>query len=487
MTISRRRLHGLPGRLRIEVYGLRDNPALANALTQRLRPEPGVQFVMANPLTGKALIRYDVRLSETRLIGLVEGFEREHAGVATPQPDRLGALTVAEPLLAAALFTTAASGMAIFPPVSEGWRQTLAVGSAGCAVAAGYPQTPTFGLNLDDAFDLARTVAYGTTDDLAGLAATAISSYGNLMEQLTLRRAAADIVRLVNQDIPGPAGGRFEQLMAQDPNPQRNRLPAAVSTYDRFASVPALALGLVAGFLARSPVLALAVLAAANPRPVRAASATASAAALQAAAHQRLLVRRLGAVPSLAATTVVLVDEEVWNAMRNKAEAMRHQIEREGVRVARLWDADGNAEVLKWQRQGRVVTVLAASEAALDAMRAAEVSVAVVGEGWTPPPYAPDVIVPITHIDWFPELLRLSRENARINQQNRALTGLLATAGAALAAVGLLPLPAASTLYNVAVLLATLNARRLPWLQRVGASTAQTPNGAAIAALKPHH
>ncbi len=464
MLISRRRLHAIPGRLRIEVFGLRDNPAVATELKRGLGAESGVQSVTANPLTGKALIRYDVcSLTETRLIGLVEGFERERGSSRRAPPDRLGILTVVEPLLAATLFTTASSGLAVFPPLQEAWRGPLAVGSAGCAVAAGYPQTPTFGLNLDEAFDLARTVAYGTTDDLAGLAATAVSSYGDLAEKLTLHRAAVDIRRLVKRNIPGPAGARFAALVAQDPNPQRNRLPAAVSTYERFASVAALALSLVAGVLARSPGIALAVLTAGNPRPVRAGSITASAAAMQAAGRRRMLIRRTGAIPSLAATTVVLVDDGIWDAVPGEADAMRRQLQGRGVRVTRLRDAGGEAGVLKWQRHGRVVTVLAASGAALHAMRTAEVSVAVLGQGWTPPPHAPDIVMPVNHIAQFPELLRLCRENTRVNQQNRNLTAVLTAAGAALAAAGLLPITGAATLYNIVVLLTTLNARRLPW------------------------
>ncbi|MDF2570174.1 MAG: kdpB 2, partial [Sporomusa sp.] len=57
----------IPGRLRISVKGLRQNPKYAQHLMQQLLGERGIQSVTANPLTGRALIHFD-----TNSIGLSE-------------------------------------------------------------------------------------------------------------------------------------------------------------------------------------------------------------------------------------------------------------------------------------------------------------------------------------------------------------------------------------------------------------------------------
>jgi hypothetical protein len=49
----------MPGRVRLQVAGLRGNPARAAALRERLRTLAGVHQVEASALTGKALVRYD--------------------------------------------------------------------------------------------------------------------------------------------------------------------------------------------------------------------------------------------------------------------------------------------------------------------------------------------------------------------------------------------------------------------------------------------
>jgi hypothetical protein len=51
----------MPGRVRLQIAGLRGNAALAAALDARLRAVPGVSRVEVNPLTGKALVQYDPR------------------------------------------------------------------------------------------------------------------------------------------------------------------------------------------------------------------------------------------------------------------------------------------------------------------------------------------------------------------------------------------------------------------------------------------
>jgi hypothetical protein len=52
-------VHALPGRVRLKVAGLRDNPSLARVIQERLGAVPGIQEVTAAPLTGSVLVLFD--------------------------------------------------------------------------------------------------------------------------------------------------------------------------------------------------------------------------------------------------------------------------------------------------------------------------------------------------------------------------------------------------------------------------------------------
>ena len=51
-------VHALPGRVRLKVRELKDNPALAGAVQERLAGIRGVQLVDANSVTGSVLVVY---------------------------------------------------------------------------------------------------------------------------------------------------------------------------------------------------------------------------------------------------------------------------------------------------------------------------------------------------------------------------------------------------------------------------------------------
>jgi len=51
-------VHALPGRVRLKVRELKDNPALAGAVQKRLAGIRGVQLVDANAVTGSVLVSY---------------------------------------------------------------------------------------------------------------------------------------------------------------------------------------------------------------------------------------------------------------------------------------------------------------------------------------------------------------------------------------------------------------------------------------------
>jgi hypothetical protein len=52
-------VHAIPGRLRLKVADVRENPTLASELRQRLTSLPGVRTVEVNPRTGSVLILYE--------------------------------------------------------------------------------------------------------------------------------------------------------------------------------------------------------------------------------------------------------------------------------------------------------------------------------------------------------------------------------------------------------------------------------------------
>jgi hypothetical protein len=57
---SVRVIHAIPGRVRLRVRELKDNPALAEALEARLAEVPAIRSVEANPVTASVLVLYRV-------------------------------------------------------------------------------------------------------------------------------------------------------------------------------------------------------------------------------------------------------------------------------------------------------------------------------------------------------------------------------------------------------------------------------------------
>ena len=60
-------VHSIPGRLRVNIYGIRQYPELAQeyafVLLDRTRHLPGVQSAELSVLTGNVLLTYDVRMT----------------------------------------------------------------------------------------------------------------------------------------------------------------------------------------------------------------------------------------------------------------------------------------------------------------------------------------------------------------------------------------------------------------------------------------
>ena len=52
-------VHAIPGRVRLKIPQLRDNPELARDIQQRVSGHQGIRRIEANPLTGSLLVLYD--------------------------------------------------------------------------------------------------------------------------------------------------------------------------------------------------------------------------------------------------------------------------------------------------------------------------------------------------------------------------------------------------------------------------------------------
>ena len=67
-----RPVHSLPGRLRVEIRGVRQHPELAKEYMRPLQDEimrlPGVQSASLNVLTGNLLLTYDVRATSEQIV-----------------------------------------------------------------------------------------------------------------------------------------------------------------------------------------------------------------------------------------------------------------------------------------------------------------------------------------------------------------------------------------------------------------------------------
>jgi len=55
-------LHAIPGRIRVKIHRVKDNPAFAHELQRKLANIRVVQQATVNPLTGSVLVTYDPRL-----------------------------------------------------------------------------------------------------------------------------------------------------------------------------------------------------------------------------------------------------------------------------------------------------------------------------------------------------------------------------------------------------------------------------------------
>ena len=71
-----RAFHVIPGRLRVELFGLRDNPDVALRFKQVFSSIDGILHLETNIVTGKILLQYDEQvLSSNQLCFYISQFE----------------------------------------------------------------------------------------------------------------------------------------------------------------------------------------------------------------------------------------------------------------------------------------------------------------------------------------------------------------------------------------------------------------------------
>ncbi len=203
-----RRLRMLPGRIRAEITGLRDNPSLSRRIERVFRRQPGVWQIEANPVTGRVLVLYDPaatgpqRLLE--LLGSLESFQRVRAAPRTPEhlepliprspkgrAHLLGrSLT---PLVSAGILVGVAIKVALFGHDPRARSERLGALSVFLSALTGYPQLhglakTIFGpmrpqLPLSVVEDYAAIATKGVRESLLGLSATAASQLLGVLEE----------------------------------------------------------------------------------------------------------------------------------------------------------------------------------------------------------------------------------------------------------------------------------------------------------------
>ena len=107
-------VHAIPGRIRLKVSQVRENPLVAHQIEQRLATIPGVQKVSVNPLTSSVLILYD-----TAVVTSPESFQT----LAEPLSALLPGVAVKD---LETLQTMLTNGTSVVPPLATSVRSFFA-------------------------------------------------------------------------------------------------------------------------------------------------------------------------------------------------------------------------------------------------------------------------------------------------------------------------------------------------------------------------
>ena len=73
MQVGTDYIHALEGRLRIKVPEIKGSPVRAGELEKRVRWQPGIDYIKANPTTGNVLVYYDSeKIGQERILKVMQ-------------------------------------------------------------------------------------------------------------------------------------------------------------------------------------------------------------------------------------------------------------------------------------------------------------------------------------------------------------------------------------------------------------------------------
>jgi len=206
-----RRVRILPGRLRAEFFGLRENPQLAGRIERAFQAIPGIGHVEASPLTGRVLLVHDDEaIAADALLAQIyqmEAAQRRRVrrrtshplGSLARRPPRSPAMLLAkalEPVIAAALAAGVAIKVAVRGHSPTALSDRLNAVSVGVNALNGYPHVRWLAQAI-----LGRRIAADVLGEYASIAlrayrestlaltADAGSSLFSFLEQSSLIRA----------------------------------------------------------------------------------------------------------------------------------------------------------------------------------------------------------------------------------------------------------------------------------------------------------
>jgi P-type Ca2+ transporter type 2C len=206
-----RRVRSLPGRLRAEVFGLRENPPLADRIERAFRAVPGIGHVEASPLTGRVLLVYDGKtIAADALLAQIYQIEtaqrrRVRRRVSHPlgslarRPPRSPAMLLAkalEPVIAATLAAGLAVKVALRGHSPPAGSEKLNAISVAINALNGYPHVRWLAqallgrrISADVLGEYASIGLRAYRESILALTADTSSSLLSFLEQSSLRRA----------------------------------------------------------------------------------------------------------------------------------------------------------------------------------------------------------------------------------------------------------------------------------------------------------
>lgn len=324
----------LPGRIRIEIAGLKGNPSAARILTGQFASVEGVRRLEACAATGRALIEYEERLADSEAIlraireaerkiafpadsepiapperakepEAMQG-EREAAASEEPLTERqltaeLGPVrkptSVSEPKdrvplpLAAAMGGLAILGAKRLLTGSSAWSQSPFpfYMSGLVSVVTGYPF-------LRRGFDSLTRHKKWNSDLLLGTSALALA----LVRENLLVLAGLSVLQYVNWK---------RSRLASSNDKEEVQLSPEIQSYSEKAARWGLIGGAVTWAVTRDPLRGIAVLLAANPRPATVPAQLAWHKAEVVSQERNYAVPSQGSLAQLARTNTVLVED----------------------------------------------------------------------------------------------------------------------------------------------------------------------------------